>query len=216
MQPTHLNFLKRETKLTMSQPRDQSFNPPSPRSSSGGAESFKGTPETRLTAFSPDDGSIKSTKLLEGMNRSASANPPVRLPVNSSRGGVSHFEKDPFVTPTHGPGAKLSPTASAFSPFSANHCPDVSPARVPSHTLSTDLGLSRHLKISSKDGSVSVQDVEMWLTVSIITSIDQVPYSFAPFSHVNALYPSMSCTLCHCSQSKTPNAFPDSANEIAR
>ncbi|KAI0147197.1 hypothetical protein GGR57DRAFT_505936 [Xylariaceae sp. FL1272] len=39
-------------------------NPTSAHSSSGAAESFKGTPETRLTAFSPEDGDTESERRL--------------------------------------------------------------------------------------------------------------------------------------------------------
>lgn len=150
----------------MSQTRDSHFNPPSPRSSSGGANSFKGTPDTRLTAFSPEDGSAKSSKLLKDLARSASATPPVRLPVNSSRGAISHLDKDPFVTPTHGQGTRLSPTASAFLPFTSVVDQSLPAGTGPVATaLSTDLGLSRQLDVSSS-APLSASEVDAWLAVS--------------------------------------------------
>ncbi|KAH7000046.1 RNA recognition motif 2-domain-containing protein [Ilyonectria destructans] len=146
----------------MAQPRENHFNPSSPRSSTGGADSFKGTPDTRLTAFSPDDGSAKSSKLLKNFSRSASATPPVRHPVNSYRGSVSHLDKDPFVSPVHD--TRLSPTASAFSPdaqavsFSLPHT-----GQPIATLLSTELGVSHHLDISSSS-SLSVSEVDACLT----------------------------------------------------
>lgn len=159
----------------MAQARDSHFNPSSPRSSSGGADSFKGTPDTRLTAFSPEDGSAKSSKLLKDLARSASATPPVRLPVNSSRGSISNLDKDPFVTPTHGQATRLSPTASTFRPFTdaAEQSLLSSPSPVAS-ALSTDLGLSRHLKLASSD-PLSASEVDAWLAVCILVRAPELP-----------------------------------------
>ncbi|KAF7561896.1 hypothetical protein G7046_g2245 [Stylonectria norvegica] len=146
----------------MAQSRDNPFNPSSPHSSSGGADSFKGTPDTRLTAFSPDESSAKSSKLLKNYTRSSSATPPVRLPVNSYRGTVSHLDRDPFVSPVHD--TRLSPTASAFRPvvnavdFSLP--PDGRPI---ANTLSTDLGLSHHLDVSSSS-PLSISEVDNCLS----------------------------------------------------
>ncbi|KAH7144667.1 hypothetical protein B0J13DRAFT_635969 [Dactylonectria estremocensis] len=146
----------------MAQPRDINFNPSSPRSSTGGADSFKGTPDTRLTAFSPDDGSAKSSKLLKNFSRSASATPPVRLPVNSYRGAVSHLDKDPFISPVYD--TRLSPTASAFNPDTQDAGFSAASAEQPIATLlSTELGVSHHLDISSPI-SLSVSEVEACLT----------------------------------------------------
>jgi hypothetical protein len=149
--------------LKMAQPRENHFNPTSPRSSTGGADSFKGTPDTRLTAFSPDDGSAKSSKLLQGFSRSSSATPPVRLPVNGFRGSVSQLDRDPFVSPVHG--TTLSPTASAFSPdFQDPKYPASQNARPIVTALSTELGISHYLEISSS-GPLTTSDVDNCLSV---------------------------------------------------
>ncbi|ORY63590.1 RNA recognition motif 2-domain-containing protein [Pseudomassariella vexata] len=114
--------------MAIPQSRDGAFNPASPRSSSGAADSFKGTPDTRLTAFSPEDGSAKSARMPHSLGRDAG---PIKFPVTSPASlDLSksksfyrtnlHLEKDPFVSST-GLAArsaqKLSPTASCFSPF---------------------------------------------------------------------------------------------------
>ncbi|KAK5988744.1 Meiosis protein mei2 [Cladobotryum mycophilum] len=138
-------------------------NPSSPRSSTGGADSFKGTPDTRLTAFSPEDGSAKSSKLLKGFTRSASVTPPVRLPVTSLRSAISPLDKDPFVTSVQEVDTRLSPTASAFNPFANELTHRLSAGDDPiARALSTDLGLFRSIIVSSTD-PVSVSDVDGWL-----------------------------------------------------
>ncbi|KAK7409045.1 hypothetical protein QQX98_008806 [Neonectria punicea] len=145
----------------MAQPRDNHYNPSSPRSSTGRAESFKGTPDTRLKTFSPDDGSAKSSKLLKDFSRSTSATPPVRLPVNSYRGSISHLDKDPFVSPAHD--TRLSPTASAFSPDGQAVSFSLHQSTRPIATLlSTELGVSHHLEVSSTS-HLSVSEVEACL-----------------------------------------------------
>lgn len=81
------------------QERLASVTIPRRRGRRAAGQSFKGTPDTRLTAFSPDDGLAKSSKLLQGLARSSSATPPVGLPVSGFRGAATHLDKDPFVTP---------------------------------------------------------------------------------------------------------------------
>lgn len=114
--------------MALPQGREGNFNPTSPRSSSGVADSFKGTPDTRLTTFSPEEGSARSAKVtgsLTLINRDA---PQTSYPVSSpgSRGipnyhhGSLHLERDPFVTSSDPSGKapqKLSPTASSFFPL---------------------------------------------------------------------------------------------------
>lgn len=144
-------------------------NPSSPRSSSGGADSFKGTPDTRLTSLTPDEGS-KSSSLLKSFARSAAATTsPARLPTSSFRNAVSHLDKDPFITSIQGVGTRLSPTASAFSPFVGSTYVRLPNGDGPiSAALSTDMGLSRILVISSP-AQVSAREVEAILTVRMPT-----------------------------------------------
>ncbi|KAK1240335.1 hypothetical protein MKX08_007777 [Trichoderma sp. CBMAI-0020] len=137
----------------------QNDNTSSPRSSSGGADSFKGTPDTRLTAMSPDDGP-KSTSLLKSFARSATTASPARLPAGSFRSVVSQMDKDPFITSMHSVGTRLSPTASTFSPFVGNTYVRLPDGEGPiSGALSTDIGLSRILVISSPT-QLSTREVE--------------------------------------------------------
>ncbi|RFU74171.1 meiosis mei2 [Trichoderma arundinaceum] len=150
----------------MTHPND---NPSSPRSSIGGADSFKGTPDTRLTSMTPDGGS-KSSSLLKSFARSAPTTSPARLPTGSFRSAVSHLDKDPFITSIHGVGTRLSPTASAFSPFVGNTYVRLPNGDGPiSAALSTDMGLSRILVVSSPT-QVSTREVEAILTVSMSTT----------------------------------------------
>ncbi|KAI0200701.1 RNA recognition motif 2-domain-containing protein [Astrocystis sublimbata] len=109
--------------------REGHFNPTSPHSSSGAADSFKGTPETRLTAFSPEDGSTKSSKAPQSLKARAQDNRTLRFAPNT-RGTLelpSSFvrtnllsERDPFVSSSALSASrtqKLSPTASVFLPY---------------------------------------------------------------------------------------------------
>ncbi|KAI5457928.1 RNA recognition motif 2-domain-containing protein [Mariannaea sp. PMI_226] len=146
----------------MAQARDNHFNPTSPRSSAGVPDSFKGTPDTRWTAFSPEGGSAKSSSLLQGFSRSSSATPPVRMTGNSYRGSASQIDRDPFVSPIHS--TRLSPTASAFSPHaqSPNFPIHQQHGRSIMGNLSTELGISHHLDISSST-PLCVSEVETCL-----------------------------------------------------
>ncbi|KAF2969257.1 hypothetical protein GQX73_g4363 [Xylaria multiplex] len=109
--------------------REGHFNPASPHSSSGAADSFKGTPETRLTAFSPEDGSAKSSKASQTLSVRTQGNRTLRfaptprgtleLPSSFVRANL-HSERDPFVSSSvigANRTQKLSPTASVFLPY---------------------------------------------------------------------------------------------------
>ncbi|KAE9374888.1 hypothetical protein N431DRAFT_405942 [Stipitochalara longipes BDJ] len=73
----------------------------SPYSAYGGGESFEGTPETKLTSFSPEDGSVNNFAVPKSATN----------PMNTVH--------DPFVGSSGKPKteAKLSATASSFEPF---------------------------------------------------------------------------------------------------
>ncbi|EAA28006.3 hypothetical protein GE21DRAFT_4404 [Neurospora crassa] len=117
----------------MAQARDLGFNPSSPHSSSGCADSYKheGTPDTRLTAFSPDDNSAGSNKLL---NRTLALSTASSQDAHSHRfhshtssdgysvAPASGSDKDPFVSTSSisKQDQKLSPTASSFLPVSVS------------------------------------------------------------------------------------------------
>lgn len=111
--------------------REGHFNPTSPHSSSGAADSFKGTPETRLTAFSPEDGSAKSAT--QSLGARTQENRALRF-MPTSRGALDlqssfvrtnlHSERDPFVSSSVAAASgtqKLSPTASVFLPYPSAH-----------------------------------------------------------------------------------------------
>lgn len=115
----------------------------SPHSSSGHADSAEGTPDTSLTAFSPED-----------------ARPP-RAPGTSPSGGLSFdgVQHDPFVTTTTAQQSTrvLSATATAFRPLGLGSSPSsitpsiITPPSTSSTTqfgtFSTDTAASRCMKI---------------------------------------------------------------------
>lgn len=121
--------------MSLSQSREGNFNPASPHSSSGIADSFKGTPDTRLTAFSPEDGSARSAKVPGSLNLISREAVQAKYPVSSPSSldlskkfyqSDLQLERDPFIT-TSGPAEKtvqkLSPTASTFFPLQTQLAP---------------------------------------------------------------------------------------------
>lgn len=175
---------------TMAQAREAAFNPSSPHSSSGGADSYKheGTPDTRLTAFSPDGDSTKSNKLLTTLSLHATSDHPTRFHVNTvdGFGAVSAAaEKDPFISSTGlpKPEQKLSPTASSFRPVSVPVVARGSLGGLPGLNLglttstqqflsqytaakfSAELSISRHLVFYASTHPVSCSDVEDYFAV---------------------------------------------------
>ncbi|KAI1454988.1 RNA recognition motif 2-domain-containing protein [Annulohypoxylon moriforme] len=119
------------------QTREGHYNPASPRSSSGAADSFKGTPDTRLTTFSPEDGSTRSARVLGTLSHSSleTAPPTIKYGMNALQPfgqpglfnlGTSHADKDPFISSAGSSfkgNQKLSPTASVFSPLPSAFIP---------------------------------------------------------------------------------------------
>ncbi|PQE16546.1 meiosis mei2 protein [Rutstroemia sp. NJR-2017a BBW] len=122
-----------------------SFNHPygqSPPSSTGAVESVQGTPNTALTAFSPED--VRPAK-------SADSRP--------SSAPLSTNQQDPFVSagPRSKADQKLSATASAFQPFSYSVGPSstTQTSQVPAvaygstANLVPDTGATRCIKVTS-------------------------------------------------------------------
>ncbi|KAI1862493.1 hypothetical protein JX265_009207 [Neoarthrinium moseri] len=118
--------------MSNSHARDGAFNLTSPRSSNGVADSFKGTPDTRLTAFSPEDGSTKSLRAPHSVGINGRESGPVKFNVSTPASlnlprreplfpRDNNVDRDPFVG-SGGPSSritrKLSPTADCFAPLS--------------------------------------------------------------------------------------------------
>lgn len=85
--------------------------------SSDGVRSAKGTPETRLTPFS----SVKSVNDKAAFIFSSNTVNPASMKVIIPQHGLGPMDKDPFVSTSSKPPCEqsvLSPTASAFQPFS--------------------------------------------------------------------------------------------------
>lgn len=170
----------------MSQPNETTFNAQSPRSSSGGGDSYKheGTPDTRLTAFSPGDGPAGATRLPEVAAGKQTATPEGHGQFHSFPGAAysatpSGEEKDPFVS-SEKPQPKLSPTASAFMPVAIpmmaqgsltgqvvyHPAAGVQPMGVQYNArFSSEVGIYHHLAISSVGASLKTGDVEEYLEV---------------------------------------------------
>lgn len=118
----------------MVQPQEMAFHPSSPPSE-GGADSYKheGTPDTRLTTFSPLEDSTKSSRLLPTLTLSTGkvAAHSIKFDFPSS---IHHAasndslassvpEQDPFICSTpEKRQMKLSATASSFQPLLATPC----------------------------------------------------------------------------------------------
>jgi hypothetical protein len=176
-----------------SQARESGFNPSSPHSSSAKADSYKheGTPDTRLTAFSPEDGSARSNKLYSSLSLSSSAPQPLRFPGKSNEAfrsaiGQQTSDKDPFIASSASskPDQRLSPTASSFQPFTLTQATQGygnnlsqgtnnfaglhhqgQPGPGVAQGLSTGQGLSRYLSLSPQAQALTSEDVEAFLKV---------------------------------------------------
>jgi hypothetical protein len=173
----------------MAQVRDPTFNPSSPHSSSGGADSYKNerTPETRLTVFSPDDSSTRSGRLLTTLSLGPSSEHSVQFHLKPAEGfsdAAANQDRDPFISDTTAPksGQKLSPTASAFSPVSVplvahgslngppglnvgigSNCELVAPQATVK--FSHEHGASRFLVLYSPSRPLTIADVENYFAV---------------------------------------------------
>ncbi|KAK1598814.1 RNA recognition domain-containing protein 2 [Colletotrichum navitas] len=143
------------------------FNPSSPHSSIGGAESFKGTPDTRLTAFSPEGGSTRSSRLLKSTSQDSPETTPSRYSTSAFGSVTSSAEKDPFIAVKPNSGhQKLSPTASTFQPFSCtpeknrNHpTPDRNQQfLLPGQKYEAEL--SRSLEVCSPGQNLGIADLD--------------------------------------------------------
>lgn len=174
----------------------EKFNPPSPRSSSGGADSCKNeaSPETRITTFSPDGNSTLPNNSITTLSINAIAKSQAQ-PFSGHAGilasNQSSADKDPFVSSAtkviSRAEQKLSPTASAFRPVSdaplvANGSRNVTPSLQlgPSslsletphgpQMLSSELGCTRYLVIRlsgiSSSDFLSHEQADKSLTVS--------------------------------------------------
>lgn len=135
---------------------------PSSPPSEGGADSYKyeDTPDTRLTVFSPQDDSAKSSRLLNALTLSTGQGnaQPIKFGVQTSASvhrmasldsiaSVVH-DKDPFISSTPEKtqtSTKLSATASEFEP-TACHRPSTNPA----NNVATPRPMGRHPETVSR------------------------------------------------------------------
>ena len=135
-------------------------------SSAGEGDSPAGSPDTRLTAPSPNDPIKRSVASLMdhgiiGGDGAKNDKQIVQFRPEQQR----EREKDPFVTPGRASKSGLSPTASAFSPFHmATKSPNYTNIHVPVNMLSQSMGMSRWLKIIAEQ-VVTLQHVNAWLQV---------------------------------------------------
>lgn len=147
----------------------QHDNTSSPRSSSGAEESLRGTPDSRITTISPEGTRTKPANFLHALPPPNVANiTSVELAADKQSGPGIGQERDPFLTPRHGQRTRLSPTASAFNPFTNINTLSEARKMTPVATaLSTDLGLSRCLQVSSET-PLTGDEVNYWLNVSLL------------------------------------------------
>lgn len=181
-----------------SQARESGFNPSSPHSSSAKADSYKheGTPDTHLTAFSPDENSARSNKLFTSLSLSASDPQPLRFPGKPNNVfrptlGLQNADKDPFIAASSNdkPDQRLSPTANDFQPnFSLslaaqgheenltrgtiNSAGPYSPLVVPgiANGFSNGVGLSRYIVLQSSVQSLTADDANAFFKVCLASS----------------------------------------------
>ncbi|KAH6671641.1 RNA recognition motif 2-domain-containing protein [Plectosphaerella plurivora] len=148
------------------------YDPVSPHSSSGPAESLKGTPDTRLTAFSPDESSARSSRLMKPANIRESGLAPILFPVKALTSHGHSTDRDPFTTPKSPSASQLSPTASSFQPFASRGdiTSDVTPRLTTNRTTLPDdepsqaaPTISQAIRLSYQDRNVPVVSATMYL-----------------------------------------------------
>lgn len=155
----------------MARTSQSSFNPPSPQSSSAGAESFKGTPDTRLTVSSPPAVSTSWPRHAKHNGLNSSGASPVHFCVGVADNSRLLSDKDPFVTTVQRASAtfQLSPTASSFHPYpmpsgSTTSCYGVNSPM--GDITATDRAQTCCLILSSPDGHLPPIDAVAFLLVS--------------------------------------------------
>lgn len=135
-------------------------------SSAGEGDSPAGSPDTRLTAPSPNDPtkrSVVSPKNQDIIDRDGAKTDKRITQFRPEQ--QREREKDPFVTPGRASKSGLSPTASAFSPFHiATESPNHTNIHIPVNMLSQSMGMSRWLKIVAEQ-IITPQQVKAWLQV---------------------------------------------------
>jgi hypothetical protein len=161
----------------------------SPNSSSDSNEEFQATPDTRLTAFSPDDRSRRVAQMSDSIDPADTM--PKTFGANVGGAPLTAGHHDPFVTTNaKNKEVKLSATASAFEPFGIQAGPSNAATRVRSSsstpgtleylqketlnagevnqfgTFTTDTGASRCMKATSLYGLNAQKLVETSLAVS--------------------------------------------------
>lgn len=138
--------------------------PISPRSSSGEANSPRGTPDAGPTVLASEDCPNGPSTLLQKLTQPASLTPPAKSKAKNAQ-DMAASDRDPFVTPGHNSKTRLSPTASTFSPWSdARYRQQGEPSGPISVAFSKELGMSRSLFVSSNQ-HITASDVDSWLQV---------------------------------------------------
>ncbi|KAF4963892.1 hypothetical protein FSARC_8145 [Fusarium sarcochroum] len=133
-------------------------------------DSFQGTPETRLTMFSPGDSTSGAPGYANDLAGPSTA-APARRGQNSIYNDrvVSHYESDPFVDSRDSNGNGLSPTAATFQPIGyrakgkAGACflPEGSPTVA--NALSDEMIISHTVEVCATP-PVSVTDIGNFIT----------------------------------------------------
>ncbi|KAK8057718.1 hypothetical protein PG996_011655 [Apiospora saccharicola] len=143
----------------------------SPRSSSGAADSFDGTPDTRLTTFSPDDGVSRSVRAPHSIGLGLRDTRGVIVAASPASLDSRRRYRDPFVS-----SYSLSPYSLVFLPQSSTPVPPASgpPTVIAAKEadgfvhqgLSTDVGLSRCLIIYNPgNAAIHKAEVDNYLSV---------------------------------------------------
>lgn len=153
--------------------RDTKFNASSPESSSGAAESFKGTPDTRMTSFSPNNISARSAKAPASLSIITNGATPIKFAMavagstayerdngstTSSNDQYGVNLKDPFIsTIAAKAGPKLSPTASSFFPNQPTQVQAAGLIQLPSRSLPLPTPLPQSMSTFSRSSAASVK-----------------------------------------------------------
>jgi len=172
------------------QGRESRLRTSSPHSSSGVTDSFNGTPNTRMTSFSPSNTMPRSAKVSVPLSIITRGTTPVKFAMALNESNAQHEDnktnpfgnvhtflnlKDPFVSSSTSKAMpKLSPTASSFFP---NHAAATNPQDSDRHE-GHDPTTFKHCPVARHDAQAGPAKQDLQTSEAPSQQIDEYIHSY--------------------------------------